>query len=90
MCVPVGEKEAEDKELNSEAPSSLSEAASEKEANSVSQSNAVSTRKEEERSNSIKKVGCHFEDCLDFEILTLIFTLSSACGIQQIPPGQRV
>ncbi|KAM6992734.1 1-phosphatidylinositol 4,5-bisphosphate phosphodiesterase beta-4 isoform 1-T1 [Tautogolabrus adspersus] len=43
-----GEKEAEDKDLNSEAPSILSEAPSEKEANSVSQSNAVS--------NSIKKV----------------------------------
>ncbi|TMS11983.1 1-phosphatidylinositol 4,5-bisphosphate phosphodiesterase beta-4 [Larimichthys crocea] len=49
------EKDAEDKDLNSEAPS-LSEATSEKEANSVSQSNAVSSRKEEERSNSIKKV----------------------------------
>ncbi|XP_054871793.1 1-phosphatidylinositol 4,5-bisphosphate phosphodiesterase beta-4 isoform X2 [Amphiprion ocellaris] len=51
-----GEKEAEEKDLNSEAPSSLSEATSEKEANSVSQNNAVSSRKEEERSNSIKKV----------------------------------
>lgn len=60
MC--TGEKEAEEKDLNSEAPSSLSEATSEKEANSVSQSNAVSSRKEEERSNSIKKVGWHFED----------------------------
>nr|XP_043904919.1 1-phosphatidylinositol 4,5-bisphosphate phosphodiesterase beta-4-like isoform X2 [Solea senegalensis] len=46
-----GEKEAEDKDLNSEAPS-LSEAISEKEANNVSQSNAVSKRKD---SNSIKK-----------------------------------
>ncbi|XP_035851494.1 1-phosphatidylinositol 4,5-bisphosphate phosphodiesterase beta-4 isoform X2 [Sander lucioperca] len=51
----VGEKEIEDKELNSEAPSSLSEATTEKEANSVSQSNAVLSTKEEERSNSIKK-----------------------------------
>nr|XP_020488046.1 1-phosphatidylinositol 4,5-bisphosphate phosphodiesterase beta-4 isoform X1 [Labrus bergylta] len=50
-----GEKEAEDKDLNSEAPSIQSEAPSEKEANSVSQSNAVSTGKEE-RTNSIKKV----------------------------------
>ncbi|XP_039981332.1 1-phosphatidylinositol 4,5-bisphosphate phosphodiesterase beta-4-like [Xiphias gladius] len=48
-----GEKEAEDKDLNSEAPS-LSEATSEKEANSV-MSNTVSLRKEE-RSNSIKKM----------------------------------
>uniref|UniRef100_A0A667ZD38 1-phosphatidylinositol 4,5-bisphosphate phosphodiesterase n=1 Tax=Myripristis murdjan TaxID=586833 RepID=A0A667ZD38_9TELE len=51
-----GEKEPEDKELNSEAPISLSEEPSEKEANSVSQSNTVSSRKEEESSNSIKKV----------------------------------
>ncbi|XP_068197850.1 1-phosphatidylinositol 4,5-bisphosphate phosphodiesterase beta-4-like isoform X2 [Antennarius striatus] len=51
-----GEKEAEDKDLNSEAPSSLSEATSEKEANSVSQNNTVSSRKEEELNNSIKKV----------------------------------
>ncbi|XP_060908425.1 1-phosphatidylinositol 4,5-bisphosphate phosphodiesterase beta-4-like [Labrus mixtus] len=51
-----GEKEAEDKDLNSEAPSIQSEAPSEKEANSVSQSNAVSTGKEEQRTNSIKKV----------------------------------
>ncbi|XP_053192751.1 1-phosphatidylinositol 4,5-bisphosphate phosphodiesterase beta-4-like [Scomber japonicus] len=50
-----GEKEPEEKDLNSEAPSSLSET-SEKEANSVSQSNAVSLRKVEDRSNSIKKV----------------------------------
>ncbi|KAG7240246.1 hypothetical protein INR49_027057 [Caranx melampygus] len=50
-----GEKEVEDKDLNSETPS-LSEATSEKEANSVSQSNTVSVSKEEERSNSIKKV----------------------------------
>lgn len=57
VCVPVGEKDAEDKDLNSEAPSILSEATSEKDTNSVSQSNAVSSRKEEEGSNSIKKVG---------------------------------
>uniref|UniRef100_A0A7N8XMM9 1-phosphatidylinositol 4,5-bisphosphate phosphodiesterase n=1 Tax=Mastacembelus armatus TaxID=205130 RepID=A0A7N8XMM9_9TELE len=46
-----GEKEADDKDLNSEAPS-LSEATSEKDTNSLSQS----SRKEEERNNSIKKV----------------------------------
>ncbi len=68
MFVPVGEKEAEDKDLNSEAPSSLSEAASEKEANNVSQSNAISSRKDNERSNSIKKVGYYYEDCWAFEI----------------------
>ncbi|XP_075900871.1 1-phosphatidylinositol 4,5-bisphosphate phosphodiesterase beta-4 [Nelusetta ayraudi] len=50
-----GEKDAEDKDVNSEAPSSPSEATSEKDANSVSQSNAVSSKKEEERSNSVKK-----------------------------------
>ncbi|KAL6095582.1 plcb4 [Pungitius sinensis] len=49
-----GEKEAEDKDLNSEAVSSLSEATTEKEANSVSKSNTVSTTKDER--NSIKKV----------------------------------
>ncbi|XP_037837449.1 1-phosphatidylinositol 4,5-bisphosphate phosphodiesterase beta-4 isoform X3 [Kryptolebias marmoratus] len=48
--VSVGEKDAEEKDLNSEAPSILSEAASEKE------TNAVSSGREEERSNSIKKV----------------------------------
>lgn len=57
VYVSVGEKEAEDKDLNSEAPSSVSEATSEKESNSVSQSNAVSSRKDDEQSNSIKKVG---------------------------------
>ncbi|XP_074471813.1 1-phosphatidylinositol 4,5-bisphosphate phosphodiesterase beta-4 [Sebastes fasciatus] len=51
-----GEKEVEDKVLNSETPSILSEASTEKEANSVSQSNAVSSTKVEDRSNSIKKV----------------------------------
>ncbi|XP_056150712.1 1-phosphatidylinositol 4,5-bisphosphate phosphodiesterase beta-4-like [Lampris incognitus] len=51
-----GEKEPDDKELNSEAPSSLSEEPSEKEANSISQSNTVSSRKEGEHNNSIKKV----------------------------------
>ncbi|XP_068609743.1 1-phosphatidylinositol 4,5-bisphosphate phosphodiesterase beta-4-like [Brachionichthys hirsutus] len=50
-----GEKETENKDLNSEAPSSLSEATSEKEANSVSQNNTVSSRKEE-FNNSIKKM----------------------------------
>ncbi|KAF3849655.1 hypothetical protein F7725_019374 [Dissostichus mawsoni] len=43
-------------ELNSEAPSRLSEATTEKEANSVSQSNAVSSKKENTLSNSTKKV----------------------------------
>lgn len=56
LCAAVGEKDAEDKDVNSEAPSSPSEATSEKDANSVSQSNAVSSKKEEERSNSVKKV----------------------------------
>lgn len=56
----VGEKEVEDKDLNSEAPS-LSEATSEKEANSVTQSNTVCSSKEEEPSNSIKKVHHCFE-----------------------------
>lgn len=60
MPVPAGEKEAEEKDLNSEAPNSLSEGASEKEANSVSQSNTVSSSKEEQRSNSIKKVTRRF------------------------------
>lgn len=54
----VGEKDAEDKDLNSEAPSSLSDGVSEKDSNSVSQSNAVSSKKEEEQNNSFKKV--HF------------------------------
>lgn len=58
LFVYIGEKEVEDKDLNSETPS-LSEATSEKEANSVSQSNTVSMSKEEERSNSIKKVSWH-------------------------------
>lgn len=49
MLVPVGEKEAEDKDINSEAPSSLSEATSDKESNSVKS-------KKDERNNSIKKV----------------------------------
>lgn len=53
MC--AGEKEAEEKDVNSEAPS-------EKQANSVSQINTVNSSKEEERSNSIKKVRCHFEE----------------------------
>lgn len=67
VSVSVGEKEAEEKDLNSEAPSILSEAASEKETNSVSQSNAVSSGREEERSNSIKKVGLHFQHHLRFK-----------------------
>lgn len=56
LCAAVGEKDAEDKDVNSEAPSSPSEATSEKDANSVSQNNTVSSKKEEERSNSVKKV----------------------------------
>lgn len=56
LCAAAGEKDAEDKDVNSEAPSSPSEATSEKDANSVSQSNAVSSKKEEEPNNSIKKV----------------------------------
>lgn len=56
MFLGIGEKETEDKDLNSEAPSILSEVTSDKETNSVSQSNAISSGKEEERSNSIKKV----------------------------------
>ncbi|XP_061757014.1 1-phosphatidylinositol 4,5-bisphosphate phosphodiesterase beta-4-like isoform X1 [Nerophis ophidion] len=51
-----GEKEPEDKDAASEAPSSLSEVASDKEANSDAQSIAVNSKKDEERSNSIKKV----------------------------------
>uniref|UniRef100_A0A1A7X936 1-phosphatidylinositol 4,5-bisphosphate phosphodiesterase n=1 Tax=Iconisemion striatum TaxID=60296 RepID=A0A1A7X936_9TELE len=50
-----GEKEAEEKDLISEAPS-LSEAASEKETVSVSQSNAVSSGREEEQNNGVKKI----------------------------------
>lgn len=65
----------EEKDLNSEAPSSVSEATGEKEANSVSQTNTVSSKKEEECSNSIKKVGCHFEHCLASEILKLTIKL---------------
>lgn len=56
LCAAEGEKDAEEKDVNSEAPSSPSEATSEKDANSVSQSNTVSSKKEDERSNSIKKV----------------------------------
>nr|XP_057913830.1 1-phosphatidylinositol 4,5-bisphosphate phosphodiesterase beta-4-like isoform X2 [Doryrhamphus excisus] len=51
-----GEKEAEEKDVTSEAPSSLSEANSEKEATGDTQSNAVNAKKDEERSNSVKKV----------------------------------
>ncbi|XP_033847057.1 1-phosphatidylinositol 4,5-bisphosphate phosphodiesterase beta-4-like [Periophthalmus magnuspinnatus] len=50
-----GEKDAEDKDLNSEAPSSLSDGTSEKDTNSVSHGNAVSSRKDE-CNNSFKKV----------------------------------
>lgn len=49
VAFTTGEKEADDKDVNSEAPSSLSEATSEKE------SNNVKSKKDEER-NSIKKV----------------------------------
>ncbi|PWA27498.1 hypothetical protein CCH79_00000167 [Gambusia affinis] len=51
-----GEKESEDKDLNSEAPSILSEVASDKETNNLSQSNLISSGKEEKHNNSIKKV----------------------------------
>nr|XP_054604404.1 1-phosphatidylinositol 4,5-bisphosphate phosphodiesterase beta-4 isoform X1 [Nothobranchius furzeri]XP_054604405.1 1-phosphatidylinositol 4,5-bisphosphate phosphodiesterase beta-4 isoform X1 [Nothobranchius furzeri] len=49
------EKEAEEKDLISEAPS-LSEATSEKETSSVSQSNAVSSGKDEEQNNGVRKI----------------------------------
>lgn len=65
--LPLGEKEADDKDVNSEAPSSLSEATSEKE------SNSIKSRKDEERNNSVKKVT---EDCLClgiYKILKQIF-----------------
>ncbi|KAK5606501.1 1-phosphatidylinositol 4,5-bisphosphate phosphodiesterase beta-4 [Crenichthys baileyi] len=51
-----GEKEAEDKDLNLEASSSLSEATSDKVTSSVCQSNTISSGKEAECNNSIKKV----------------------------------
>lgn len=69
--VPLGEKETDDKDVNSEAPSSLSEAASEKE------SNSVKSRKDEERNNSIKKVT---EDCL--WISTIPLGTVNTCKIQ--------
>lgn len=53
--VSSGEKEGEEKDLNSEAPSCLSEMTSVKEANDVSLKETVSLKKEEQ-SNSIKKV----------------------------------
>uniref|UniRef100_A0A1A8FKE1 1-phosphatidylinositol 4,5-bisphosphate phosphodiesterase n=1 Tax=Nothobranchius korthausae TaxID=1143690 RepID=A0A1A8FKE1_9TELE len=49
------EKEAEEKDLISEAPS-LSEATSEKETSSVSQSNAISSGKDEEQNNGVRKI----------------------------------
>ncbi|KAF6718490.1 1-phosphatidylinositol 4,5-bisphosphate phosphodiesterase beta-4 [Oryzias melastigma] len=51
-----GEKEGEEKDLNSEAPSSLSEMTSEIQTNSVSLKETVGSKKEEEQSNSIKKL----------------------------------
>ncbi|XP_034006261.1 1-phosphatidylinositol 4,5-bisphosphate phosphodiesterase beta-4-like isoform X1 [Trematomus bernacchii] len=51
-----GQLREKEVELNSEAPSNLSEATTEKEANSVSQSNAVSSKKDNNLSNSTKKV----------------------------------
>ncbi|XP_020570082.1 1-phosphatidylinositol 4,5-bisphosphate phosphodiesterase beta-4 isoform X3 [Oryzias latipes] len=56
--VENGEKEGEEKDLNSEAPSCLSEMTSVKEANDVSLKETVSLKKEEQ-SNSIKKVPEH-------------------------------
>lgn len=76
MCAAVGEKDAEDKDLNSEAPSSPSEATSEKDANSVSQSNAVSGKKEEERSNSVKKV-----IRVEFIMILLHFATGGHCSL---------
>lgn len=54
-----GEKDGEEKDLNSEAPSSLSEMTSEIQTNSVSLKETVGSKKEEEQSNSIKKVKLH-------------------------------
>uniref|UniRef100_A0A8C4ZYH9 1-phosphatidylinositol 4,5-bisphosphate phosphodiesterase n=1 Tax=Gadus morhua TaxID=8049 RepID=A0A8C4ZYH9_GADMO len=55
--VENGEKEPEDKDVNSEAPSSLSEEPSEKaESNSISQNHTFGSQKTEEHVNSIKKV----------------------------------
>uniref|UniRef100_A0A3B3CKL3 1-phosphatidylinositol 4,5-bisphosphate phosphodiesterase n=1 Tax=Oryzias melastigma TaxID=30732 RepID=A0A3B3CKL3_ORYME len=51
-----GEKDGEEKDLNSEAPSSLSEMTSEIQTNSVSLKETVGSKKEEEQSNSIKKL----------------------------------
>uniref|UniRef100_A0A8C7WMY7 1-phosphatidylinositol 4,5-bisphosphate phosphodiesterase n=1 Tax=Oryzias sinensis TaxID=183150 RepID=A0A8C7WMY7_9TELE len=56
--VENGEKEGEEKDLNSEAPSCLSEMTSVKEANDVSLKETVSLKKDEQ-SNSIKKVPEH-------------------------------
>ncbi|XP_075940351.1 1-phosphatidylinositol 4,5-bisphosphate phosphodiesterase beta-4 [Anarhichas minor] len=64
-----GEKEAEDKDLNSEAPGSLSEA------NSVSKSNAVSTTKGE-HNNSIKKVPD--DDVTEISVATEVTDISEA------------
>uniref|UniRef100_A0AAX7UY61 1-phosphatidylinositol 4,5-bisphosphate phosphodiesterase n=1 Tax=Astatotilapia calliptera TaxID=8154 RepID=A0AAX7UY61_ASTCA len=58
-AIIMGEENEDDTEngqMSDKAPSSVSEATSEKESNSVSQSNAVSSRKDDEQSNSIKKV----------------------------------
>ena len=57
VFVTAGEKEPEDKDVNSEAPSSLSEEPSEKaESNSISQNHTFGSQKTEEHVNSIKKV----------------------------------
>lgn len=71
--VPLGEKEADDKDVNSEAPSSLSEATSEKE------SNSVKSKKDEERNNSIKKVT---EDCLWISAIPL--GTVNTCNVSKI------
>ncbi|MEQ2174973.1 1-phosphatidylinositol 4,5-bisphosphate phosphodiesterase beta-4 [Goodea atripinnis] len=52
-----GEKEAEDKDLNSEVPSSLSEATSDKVTSSVCHSNTISSRKEAESAICVRITG---------------------------------
>ncbi|KAF7231305.1 phospholipase C beta 4 [Nothobranchius furzeri] len=90
------EKEAEEKDLISEAPS-LSEATSEKETSSVSQSNAVSSGKDEEQNNGVRKVGLYHDNQLqktkvtnsdhDFLLLRIYYYDSPQkyCHSQKIP-----
>uniref|UniRef100_A0A669B0N6 1-phosphatidylinositol 4,5-bisphosphate phosphodiesterase n=1 Tax=Oreochromis niloticus TaxID=8128 RepID=A0A669B0N6_ORENI len=55
-AIIMGEENEDDTEngqMSDKAPSSVSEATSEKESNSVSQSNAVSSRKDDEQSNNV-------------------------------------